>query len=97
MSRQVASGETEALRGTVAYGINFLLVFSFLLPYFSASWAVRSLRDPAAGTLHVDQYAHGGAHPYRLRNRAREHGIYTFLQKLFNSYKTFVVPLASAR
>ncbi len=97
MSRQVAQGQTEALRGTVAYGINFLLVLlvpsSILLSVMGREIIAATLQRghfTSVNTLMAARTLTG----YAIGLVSM--GIYTFLQKLFNSYKTFVVPLASA-
>jgi putative peptidoglycan lipid II flippase len=97
MSRQAAQGQTEALRETVAYGIRFLLVLlvpsSVLLCLFGReiiAAAVQRGRFTPEATLMAARALTG----YALGLVSM--GIYTFLQKLFNSYKSFVVPLASA-
>jgi putative peptidoglycan lipid II flippase len=97
MSRQAAQGRTEALRETVAYGIRFLLVLlvpsSVLLCLFGReiiAAAVQRGRFTPEATLMAARALTG----YALGLVSM--GIYTLLQKLFNSYKSFVVPLASA-
>ena len=93
MSRQAAQGQTEELRGTVSYGIQFLLVLlvpsSVLLCLFGReiiAAAVQRGRFTPEATLMAARALTG----YALGLVSM--GIYTFLQKLFNSYKSFVVP-----
>jgi putative peptidoglycan lipid II flippase len=97
MSRQAAQGRTDELRGTVKYGIQFLLVLlvpsSVLLCLFGReiiAAAVQRGRFTSDATLMAAHTLTG----YALGLVSM--GIYTFLQKLFNSYRSFVVPLASA-
>jgi putative peptidoglycan lipid II flippase len=97
MSRQVAQGQTEALRDTVSYGIQFLLVLlvpsSVLLCLFGKeiiAAAVQRGRFTPEATLMASHALTG----YALGLLSM--GLYTFLLKLFNSYKTFLVPLVSA-
>ena len=97
MSRQAAEGRTEALRDTVSYGVKFLLVLlvpsSVLLCLFGReiiAAAVQRGRFTPQATLMAARALTGYAAGLVCM------GIYTFLQKLFNSYKSFVVPLASA-
>jgi putative peptidoglycan lipid II flippase len=97
MSRQAAQGQTVALQETVAYGIRFLLVLlvpsSVLLCLFGReiiAAAVQRGRFTPEATLMAARALTG----YALGLVSM--GIYTFLQKLFNSYKSFLVPLASA-
>jgi putative peptidoglycan lipid II flippase len=97
MSRQAAQGDARALRETVSYGIQFLLVLlvpsSVLLCLFGKeiiAAAVQRGRFTPDATLMAARALTG----YALGLVSM--GIYTFLQKLFNSYKSFVVPLLSA-
>jgi putative peptidoglycan lipid II flippase len=97
MSRQAAQGDRESLRGTVSYGIQFLLVLlvpsSILLCLFGReiiAAAVQRGRFTPQATLMAARALTGYA--FGLISM----GIYTFLQKLFNSYKSFIVPLVSA-
>ena len=97
MSRQAAQGDRESLRGTVSYGIQFLLVLlvpsSILLCLFGReiiAAAVQRGRFTPQATLMAARALTGYA--FGLVSM----GIYTFLQKLFNSYKSFFVPLVSA-
>jgi putative peptidoglycan lipid II flippase len=97
MSRQAAQGQTDALRGTVGYGIRFLLVLlvpsSILLCLFGReiiAAAVQRGRFTPDATLMAARTLTGYA--FGLVSM----GIYTFLQKLFNSYRSFAVPLVSA-
>ena len=97
MSRQAAQGNTEALRDTVSYGIQFLLVLlvpsSILLCLFGReiiAAAVQRGRFTPDATLMAARALTG----YALGLLSM--GIYTFLLKLFNSYKSFIVPLVSA-
>jgi putative peptidoglycan lipid II flippase len=97
MSRQVAEGDRAGLKGTVEYGIQFLLVLlipsAILLALFGreiiAACIQRGKFTPAE-TLMASRALTGYATGLVCM------GIYTFLQRLFNSYKSFVVPLASA-
>src|SRR5208337_3266818 len=84
-------------RGTVSYGIQFLLVLlvpsSVLLCQFGReiiAAAVQRGRFTPQATLMAARALTG----YSLGLISM--GIYTFLQKLFNSYRSFVVPLVSA-
>ncbi len=97
MSRQVAEGKKDALRGTVAYGIQFLLVLlvpsAILLSVLGREIIAAALQRghfTSTNTLMAARTLTG----YAIGLVSM--GIYTFLQKLFNSYKTFLVPLASA-
>jgi putative peptidoglycan lipid II flippase len=97
MSRQVAQGRTEALRDTVSYGVQFLLVLlvpsAVLLCLFGReiiAAAVQRGRFTPEATLMASRALTG----YALGLLSM--GLYTFLLKLFNSYKTFAVPLVSA-
>ncbi|HET6451847.1 MAG TPA: murein biosynthesis integral membrane protein MurJ [Spirochaetia bacterium] len=97
MSRHAAQGKTEALRDTVSYGIKFLLVLlvpsSVLLCLFGReiiAAAVQRGRFTPAATLLAARTLTG----YAVGLVSM--GLYTLLQKLFNSYKSFVVPLVSA-
>jgi putative peptidoglycan lipid II flippase len=97
MSRQAAQGDTPALRGTISYGIQFLLVLlvpsSVLLCLFGReiiAAAVQRGRFTPEATLMASRALTG----YALGLISM--GIYTFLLKLFNSYKSFIVPLLSA-
>jgi len=97
MSRQAAQGQTEELRGTVRYGMQFLLVLlvpsCVLLCLFGReiiAAAVQRGKFTPDATLMAARTLTG----YALGLVSM--GIYTFLQKLFNSYRSFVVPLASA-
>jgi putative peptidoglycan lipid II flippase len=97
MSRQVAEGDREGLRATVAYGIQFLLVLlipsAILLCLFGReiiAAAIQRGKFVPAATLMASRALTGYAVGLVCM------GIYTFLQKLFNSYKSFLVPLASA-
>jgi len=97
MSRQVAQTDTEGLRRTVSYGIQALLVLlvpsTVLLCMFGreiiAACLQRGKLVPTE-TLMASRALTGYA--FGLVSM----GIYTFLQKLFNSYKSITVPLASA-
>ncbi len=97
MSRQVAQGQTEELRKTVSYGIQFLLVLlvpsTVLLCLFGREFIAAALqrgRFTPEATIMASRALTG----YALGLVCM--GIYTFLQKLFNSYKSFAVPLVSA-
>jgi putative peptidoglycan lipid II flippase len=97
MSRQVAQGNRDDLRQTVSYGIQFLLVLlvpsTVLLCLFGKeiiAAAVQRGHFSTTNTLMASRALTG----YSLGLLCM--GIYTFLQKLFNSYKSFVVPLVSA-
>jgi putative peptidoglycan lipid II flippase len=97
MSRQVAQGRTNELRDTVSYGIESLLALlvpsSVLLCLFGReiiAAAVQRGQFTTAATLMASRALTG----YALGLVSM--GIYTFLQKLFYSYKSFAVPLASA-
>jgi putative peptidoglycan lipid II flippase len=97
MSRQAAENDREGLRSTVSYGIQFLLVL--LIP--SAILLCLFGREIIAAAIQRGKFTPGAT---LMASRALTGyatglvcmGIYTFLQKLFNSYKSFLVPLASA-
>jgi putative peptidoglycan lipid II flippase len=97
MSRQAAEGDRQGLKSTVEYGIQFLLVLlipsAILLALFGReiiAAAVQRGKFTPAETLMAAHALTGYAAGLVSM------GIYTFLQKLFNSYKSFVVPLVSA-
>jgi putative peptidoglycan lipid II flippase len=97
MSRQAAQGQIEALRETVSYGIRFLVILlvpsSVLLCLFGReiiAAAVQRGRFTPEATLMAARALTG----YALGLLSM--GIYTFLLKLFNSFKSFMIPLASA-
>jgi putative peptidoglycan lipid II flippase len=97
MSRQAAQGRTEELRGTVTYGIQFLLVLlvpSSVLPCLFGKEIIAAAVQRGRFTPHATLMAARALTGYSIGLISM--GIYTFLQKLFNSYKSFVVPLVSA-
>jgi putative peptidoglycan lipid II flippase len=97
MSRQVAANDRQGLRESVSYGIQFIIVL--LVP--SAVLLCLFGREIIAATLQRGHYL-----PENTLMAARaltgyavglvSMGLYTFLQKLFNSFKSFSVPVASA-
>ena len=97
MSRQVATGNTEDLRATVSYGIQSLLVL--LIP----STVLLCLFGKEIIAAAVQRGSYTSENTFMAARALTGYsiglvsmGIYTFLQKLFNSYKSFTVPLASA-
>jgi putative peptidoglycan lipid II flippase len=97
MSRQAAAQDTEGLRGSVSYGIRFIIIL--LVP--SAVLLCLFGREIISATIQRGQFRPQGT---LLASRALtayalglvSMGLYTFLQRLFNSFKSFVVPIASA-
>ena len=97
MSRQAAQGDRQGLGDSVSYGMQFLIVLlvpsTVLLCLFG--------REIIAATMQRGRFS-----PQNTLMAARAltgyaigllgMGLYAFLQKLFNSLKSFVVPLASA-
>ena len=97
MSRQVAQGDREGLRASVSYGAQFLIVLlvpsTVLLCLFGREIIAATMqrgRFSTENTLMASRALTGYAVGLVCM------GLYTFLQKLFNSLKSFVVPLASA-
>jgi putative peptidoglycan lipid II flippase len=97
MSRQAATDDREGLRGSVSYGIQFIIVL--LVP--SAVLLCLFGKELIAATLQRGQFktentvmAARALTAYALGLVSM--GLYTFLQKLFNSFKSFSVPVASA-
>ncbi len=97
MSRQAAAQDTEGLRGSVSYGIQFIIIL--LVP--SAVLLCLFGREIISATIQRGHFRPQGT---LLASRALtayalglvSMGLYTFLQRLFNSFKSFVVPIASA-
>ena len=97
MSRQVAQGDTAGLRESVSYGMRFILVLlvpsTILLLFYG--------REIIAATMQRGRFTPENT---LMTNRALigysvgliAMGLYSFLQKLFNSLKSFTVPLLSA-
>ncbi len=97
MSRQAAQSDRQGLRGSVSYGIQFLIVLlvpsTVLLCLFG--------REIIAATMQRGRFS-----PQNTLMASRTltgyavgligMGVYAFLQKLFNSLKSLTVPLASA-
>jgi putative peptidoglycan lipid II flippase len=97
MSRQAAQEDREGLRRTVSYGIQALLVLlvpsTVLLCMFGREIIAAAIQRGKFGspdTLMAYRVLIG----YSLGLVSM--GIYTFLQRLFNSYKSVWVPLVSA-
>lgn len=97
MSRQAAKKDMAGLRGSVSYGMQFILVL--LVP--SAVLLCLFGREIIAATIQRGHFRPQGT---SLAARALtgyalglvSMGLYTFLQRLFNSLKSFAVPIASA-
>ena len=97
MSRQAVDDDTEGLRGSVSYGMQFILVL--LVP--SAVLLCIFGREIIAATIQRGHFRPQGTF---MAARALtgygiglvSMGLYTFLQRLFNSFKSFIVPIASA-
>lgn len=97
MSRQAALQDTEGLRGSVTYGIQFITIL--LVP--SAVLLCLFGKEIISATIQRGNFRPQGT---LLASRALtayalglvSMGLYTFLQRLFNSFKSFVVPIASA-
>jgi putative peptidoglycan lipid II flippase len=97
MSRQAAQGDRQGLGDSVSYGIQFLIVLlvpsTVLLCLFG--------REIIAATMQRGRFSPQNT---IMASRALTGyavgllgmGLYAFLQKLFNSLKSLVVPLASA-
>jgi putative peptidoglycan lipid II flippase len=97
MSRQAAQGDREGLRNSASYGMQFILVLlvpsTALLCLFGReiiAAAMQRGKFVPANTLMASRALTG----YAVGLIGM--GLYTFLQKLFNSLKSFSVPLASA-
>jgi putative peptidoglycan lipid II flippase len=97
LSRQAAQGDTEGLRASVSYGMQFILVLlvpsTVLLCLFGReiiAAAMQRGKFVPENTLMASRALTGYAAGLIGM------GLYTFLQKLFNSLKSFSVPLASA-
>ncbi len=97
MSRQVADGDTAALRGSVSYGVESILVLlvpsSILLALFGREIISALLQRgafSADNTLMTSRALTG----YAVGLVSM--GLYTFLQRFFYSLKSFAVPLYSA-
>jgi len=97
MSRQAAQHDREGLRGSVSHGIEYLLVLlvpsTVLLCLFGREIIAATMQRGRFGpqaTLMASRALTG----YALGLACM--GVYTYLQKLFNSLKDFWVPLASA-
>ncbi len=97
MSRQVAEGDRKGLKETVEYGIQFLLVLlipsAILLALFGREIIAAAIQR---GKFTTDNTLMAARALTGYATGLVSMGIYTFLQKLFNSYKSFVVPLVSA-
>jgi putative peptidoglycan lipid II flippase len=97
MSRQAAAQDMEGLRGSVSYGIQFIIIL--LVP--SAVLLCLFGKEIISATIQRGHFRPQGT---LLASRALtayalglvSMGLYTFLQRLFNSFKSFVVPIASA-
>jgi putative peptidoglycan lipid II flippase len=97
MSRQAAQSDRDGLRYTVSYGIQALLVLlvpsTILLCFFGREIIAMAIQRGKFGTRDT-LMAYRVLIGYSLGLVGM--GIYTFLQKLFNSYKSVSVPLVSA-
>jgi putative peptidoglycan lipid II flippase len=97
MSRQAAAQDKEGLRGSVSYGMQFIIIL--LVP--SAVLLCLFGREIISATIQRGHFRPQGT---LLASRALtayalglvSMGLYTFLQRLFNSFKSHVVPIASA-
>ncbi|HTP58663.1 MAG TPA: lipid II flippase MurJ, partial [Spirochaetia bacterium] len=97
MSRQAAENDRDGLRGSVSYGIQFIIVLlvpsAVLLCLFGREIIAAAVQRGAfvpANTLMASRALTG----YALGLVCM--GLYTFLQRLFNSFKSFSVPIVSA-
>jgi putative peptidoglycan lipid II flippase len=97
MSRQAAAEDREGLRGSVSYGMSFIIVL--LVP--SAVLLCLFGREIIAATIQRGHFRPRGTlmasrtlTAYALGLVSM--GVYTFLQRLFNSFKSFLVPIVSA-
>jgi len=97
MSRQAAQGDREGLRASVSYGAQFLIVLlvpsTVLLCLFGREIIAATMqrgRFSTENTLMASRALTG----YAVGLLGM--GVYTFLQKFFNSLKSFLIPLASA-
>ena len=97
MSRQAAQGDTEGLRGSASYGIQFILVLlvpsTVLLCLFGRE-IIAAAMQRGKFTSENSLMASRALTGYAVGLVAM--GVYTFLQKLFNSLKSFSVPMLSA-
>ncbi len=97
MSRQTADKDAEGLRHSMAYGTQFLIVLlvpaTVLLCLFGKeiiAATVQRGKFTTDGTLLSSRVLTGYACGLLSM------GLYTFFQKLFNSYRSFVIPVVSA-
>ena len=97
MSRQAAEDDRDGLRASVSYGIQFIIVLlvpsAVLLCLFGREIIAAAVQRGAfvpANTLMASRALTG----YALGLVCM--GLYTFLQRLFNSFKSFSVPVISA-
>jgi putative peptidoglycan lipid II flippase len=97
MSRQAAEDDREGLRASVSYGIQSIIVLlvpsAVLLSIFGREIIAAAVQRGAfvpANTLMASRALTG----YALGLVCM--GLYTFLQRLFNSFKSFSVPIISA-
>jgi putative peptidoglycan lipid II flippase len=97
MSRQVVTGDTKALRGTVSYGIEALIVLlvpsTILLCLFGREIIAAAVQR---GHFTTDNTLMAARTLVGYSVGILSMGVYTLLQRLFNSYKSFSVPLVSA-
>jgi putative peptidoglycan lipid II flippase len=97
MSLQVIQGDRDGLRRTISYGIQALLVLlvpsTVLLCVFGREIIAMAIQRGKFGTQDT-LMAYRVLIGYSLGLVSM--GIYTFLQKLFNSYRSIPVPLVSA-
>jgi putative peptidoglycan lipid II flippase len=97
MSRQAATGDTEGLRGSFSYGIEFLVVLlvpsAVLLGLFGKeiiSVCLQRMSFKAANTLMASRVLTGYAVGLVCM------GLYNFTQRFFYSLKEFRAPIVSA-
>jgi putative peptidoglycan lipid II flippase len=97
MSRQAAAGDTEGLRGSLAYGMEFLIallipssILLVLLGKEIISMTLQRMSFTAGNTLLASRVLTG----YAIGLLSM--GIYNFLQRLFYSLKEFRIPILSA-
>ena len=98
MSRQAAEDDRTGFAASVSYGIQFIIVL--LVP--SAVLLCLFGREIIAAAVQRGAFV-PGEHPHGRPGRSPATrlglvcmGLYTFLQRLFNSFKSFSVPIVSA-
>jgi putative peptidoglycan lipid II flippase len=97
MSRQAVDNDRAGLRGSVSYGVQFIIIL--LVP--SAVLLCLFGREIISATIQRGHFRPQGTFMAARALTAYglglvSMGLYTFLQKLFNSYKSFAVPVGSA-